>query len=567
MKFSLNRGLETLINPQTFHYGTWDVEASTWWNLELIGLWDGEQYHSFRTVPDFLDFILQKKYDGWRLFAHFGGRYDLNFIFDYLQSSRHKIECSFYCSGSLVIRMTLSTKTAKVHLCDSYRLFYNPRDGSQTRTNDKTGLAALTKAFGVKHQKQEYDFKQMTFGRELLEYNEFDCRGLYEVIERFFEETGIMSETYATHALRLWRKDFLKETIWKPREEVCDLARETYVGGRVEIFKRQSPHCFCYDVNSMYPFVMQFPVPTEYIGESVKLTDKFYGFLDVDIYIPEIYTPVLPVRMEKLYFPCGTVRASFTSEELIAAELAGCSIQKIHRGFYFKTTSIFGEYVKKLYALKQNSTEPTRTIAKGLLNSLYGKFGQNPTKRVYCTESSAPDGSYPIVYPDGTPSGFAYYERTGRNAYLLPHISSSITSKARLHLLKQLNSDSYYCDTDSVFTPYPMETSKRLGEWDEVGQGEVHFIQPKLYKFRGQWKSKGLNREQNIDDYVSGGANIVMRSRSLLESLRDGKESCEHVRIEKYFRDTRPKRAWDGNDTRPWNVEELGGSPQVRFKL
>jgi len=566
--FKLNRGLETLVHPQQFHYATWDVEAENWWNLLLIGFWDGERYYHFQNEKDFLEFILQKKYDGWRLFAHFGGRYDLNFIFDYIRT-RSDLGCSFYCSGSLVIRMTIFWKRYKVHLCDSYRLFSMPTSTSEARTDNKAGLAALTKAFGVSHQKQEYDFHNMKYDQQLIDYNEWDCRGLYEVIERFFEETGVMSETYATHALRLWRKEFLKETIWKPREDVSALARQTYVGGRVEIFKRKSIRCYCYDVNSMYPYVMQFPIPTEFVGESSQLTDKYYGFMDCEIYMPEIYTPVLPVRLEKLYFPFGTLRGCFTSEELIEAEKHGATIQKIHKGYYFKTREIFADYVHKLYALKQTSGEPTRTIAKGLLNSLYGKFGQNPTKKVYCTEDLAPDGAYPILYPDGSPSGFAYYERTGRNAYLLPHISSAITSKARLHLLQQLTSDVYYCDTDSAFKEHPIPTSKVLGEWGFVGEGEVEFFQPKLYKFKGTWKSKGLNREQSIDDFVSGGANIVTRSRSLLESLRDGKDACAHVQTEKFLRDVRPKRAKDGeNDTRPWNIEELENQgSSKRFKL
>jgi hypothetical protein len=319
----------------------------------------------------------------------------------------------------------------------------------------------------------------------------------------------------------------------------------------------------------MYPYVMQFPIPVDFVGESTQLTDKYYGFLDVEVYMPEVYTPVLPVRLEKLYFPVGTVRGQFTSEELIEAEKHGCTIQKIHQAYYFKTREIFKDYVHKLYALKQSSGEPTRTIAKGLLNSLYGKFGQNPSKRVYCTEELAPDGSFPILHPDGTPSGFAYYTRIGRNAYLLPHISSAITSKARLHLLTKLNGSTYYCDTDSAFQDKEMQTSTKLGEWGFVGEGEVEFYQPKLYKFKGTWKSKGLNREQSIDDFVSGGANIVTRSRSLLESLRDGQDACAHVRTEKFLRDVRPKRAKDGeNDTRPWNIEELENQGSSRrFKL
>lgn len=556
--FELNRGLAKLVNPQTFQFATWDIEASEWWNLVLIGMWDGERYVHFQSVPEFIRFLLQKRYNHWRFFAHFGGRYDINFIFDWLRT-QEDIDVHFYCSGAMVIRMTLRYKGITVYLCDSYRLFYMPGNTNQLHTDNKSGLRQLGIAFNVDHKKSEIDFRNISYNRECIEYNEQDCRCLYEVIERFFEETGVFSETYASHALKLWRKDFLRETIWKPCGTVLDFVRKSYCAGRVEIFKREASHCYAYDVNSMYPFVMQFGMPTEYLGESRQLCDRHFGFLEAEVSVPEVYTPCLPVPREKLYFPVGTLRWIWTSEELIEAERRGAKIQKIHHGFYFKTSTIFKEYVEKLYALKKRSGEPTRTIAKGLLNALYGKFGQNPTKKVYCSERTSPNGATPILHPDGVPSGFAYFERTSRASYLLPHISAAITSKARLHLLGNLCESSYYCDTDSVFTTFPISTSDNLGEWAFVGEGEVVFIQPKLYKWKGTWKSKGLNREQSIDDFISGNRNTMQRVRSIKEALKTGNSACAHILIEKFMRDSRPKRAWceDGQETRPWNMKEL----------
>ena len=558
--FDLNRGLEPLLKTVNFPYGVWDVEAANWWDLQMIGVFDGKDYYHFRNVPDFIDHIISDKYRSFRWFAHFGGRYDLNFVFDWLRS-REDIDVSFYCSGAMVVQMTLRRKGVTVKLCDSYRLL-------------QAGLRGLGIAFDVKHKKTEIDFTTIEYNRQLIEYNEQDCKCLYEVLERFFEETGVMSETFATQALRVWRKDFLKETIWKPRQEVLDFARTSYHGGRVEVFKRTSEHLHAYDVNSMYPYVMQFPMPVEYLGESHKLVDLHYGFVDATVTVPEDYVPTLPVRLEKLFFPCGVIRSVWTSEELIAAEARGARIQKIHTAHYFKTREIFKSYIDKLYAIKQNATEPARTIAKLLMNALYGKFGQNPRKKVYCLERIAPDGSFPILLPDGVPSGFAYYERDSRSAYLLPHLAAAVTSKARLHLLSRLDGSSYYCDTDSVFTSVPFPTtSKQLGEWSEVGEGECTFIQPKLYRFNGKWKAKGLNQHHDncrnrdtcdcgsvlIDDFVDGGINKVLRSRSIKEALRTGERATAHITVQKQLRESRPKRAWmsDNQNTRPWDIGEL----------
>jgi len=541
---NINIGLHPLQAIRSFNYGTWDIEATDWWNLQVIGAFDGKDYYHFRNVDSFLDHILQKKYNSYRWFAHFGGRYDMNFIFDRLRE-RQNCNVQFYCSGSMVIRMRIRKGRWLTYLCDSFRLL-------------PAALRDLTIAFDVVHKKTSIDFESMTFGREMLEYNEQDCRGLYEVLYSFFEQTGIRSETFATHALRYWRKEFLQRSIWMPHENVTDFIRRSLHGGHVEVFKRSAPNLLAYDVNSMYPYVMQFPVPVDYVAESRRLLDSYYGFVEAIVEIPDMYIPPLPYKLEKLFFPVGKLRAVWTSEELLEAEQRGVKILRIIKGYYFRCDVIFKDYVDRLYKLKKTAGEPTRTIAKYLLNSLFGKFGQHPEKKVYCTEREAPNGAFPILNPDGLPSGFAEYRRKSRSAYLLPHIASSITSKARLVLLSRLNDCSYYCDTDSIFTTSVMETGNELGQWGLVGEGEALFIQPKLYKFKGTWKAKGLNRSQSIDAFIQGDINQVIRRKSIKEALRTGTPACEDIEIIKTLGATRPKRVWLSNDdTRPWNVTEL----------
>lgn len=548
----VNVGLHPLKALRSFNYGVWDIEAEDWWKLQVIGCFDGLEYYHFRNVDAFLDHILQKKYASYRWFAHFGGRYDMNFIFDRIRE-RGNCNVEFYCSGSMVIRMRIRHGRYLAYLCDSFRLL-------------PAALRDLTIAFNVDHKKTSYDFGNMVFGRELLEYNEQDCRGLYEVLYNFFEQTGIRSETFATHALRYWRKEFLQRSIWKPHEYVTDFIRRGLFGGHVNVFKRTAPHLMAFDVNSMYPFVMQFPVPVDYVGESRRLSESLYGFVEAVVTVPEMYIPPLPVKLEKLFFPVGTLRGVWSTEELIEAVERGARIEKIIKGYYFKCEEIFKDYVEQLYRLKKIAGEPTRTIAKYLLNSLFGKFGQHPDKRVFVTEKEAPVGAFPIIHPDGSPSGFAEYRRRSRSAYLLPHISAAITSKARLVLLSNLSDSSYYCDTDSIFTTSQMKTGTGIGEWSLVGEGEATFYQPKLYKFKGEWKAKGLNRSQSIDAYVEGDINEIIRRKSIKEALRTGSPACEDVRIEKMIGVTRPKRVWleSGLDTRAWDIKELDTKGKLR---
>lgn len=543
--FHLNRALGPLENVAGFPFGVWDIEASEWWNLQMIGAFDGEKYVHFQDIGSFLDHIMQKKYRNYRWFAHFGGRYDLNFVFDFLRD-RNDCAVSFYCSGSMVVQMKIKRNGIITKLCDSYRLL-------------PAALRELGTAFKVAHPKTDYDFTAMEYGRELIAYNEQDCRCLWECLDRFYAETGVQSETFATHSMKIFRKDHLKTLIWKPRQDVIDFIRPSYHGGRVEVFKSQHENLTAYDVNSMYPYVMQFEMPVEYAGESRKLSDSKYGFVHATVRVPDSYIPTLPVRSGKLYFPTGTITGTWTAEELRVAVSRGARIERIMSAHYFHTDSIFKEYILKLYQLKKNATEPTRTISKFLLNSFYGKFGQNPTKKVYCTESEAPHGAWPIITPDGNPTGYAYFERTSNAAYLLPHLASAVTSAARLHLLSSLSDESFYCDTDSVFTTETLETSNELGGWGLVGNGAAHFIQPKLYQFKGEWKSKGLNKKESIDVFVAGGTNHAKRTISIKEALNAGVSATQHLDVEKVLREEHPKRAWDRNhqDTRPWDVKEL----------
>ena len=549
----LNRGLSLLKNPKVFRFGTWDIEAADWWNLQVIGVYDGKKYIHCRSVEEFLRLILTKEYNGFRFFAHFGGRYDLNFIYDYLRQNHPHIAISFYSSGSMVVSMTLRSRDkCTVKLCDSFRLL-------------PASLRSLTEAFNVQHKKTSYDFKAMEYGQELIDYNEQDCRGLHEVLECFFAMSqDLHSETLATHALSTFRKDFLKSTLFKPPADAIQAARLSYHGGRVEVYKRKSNNLQAFDVNSMYPYVMCQGIPVEFLGRTRRLKheDKRFGFVEATVQIPEsLYIPPLPVRIPKsgrLFFPTGKIRRFWTSEELQTAETVGITILKIHQAFIFHTEAIFTEYVRHFYLMKKTAGEPLRTIAKLLLNSLYGKFGQHPTRSMFFSEAEAPEGSIPLMSPiTGMPTGFAEYKTESKAAHMLPHIACAITAKARLHLLSCLNERTYYCDTDSVFTTDTIETSTELGHWALVGSGEAEFYQPKLYKFKGLWKAKGLNRDESIDDYVHGGTNTTHRSRSIKEALRKDVTACAHVTIEKMMNPGMTKRAWTDENTRPWTLEEI----------
>lgn len=543
--------LRKVKGSKNFTFGTWDVEARDWWKLKLIGVFDGKEYKPFRNVKQFLDHLLTEKYCNWHWFAHYGGRYDVNFIFDYIRKFPDIYETSFYCSGSMVLRLTIKRGSLTTHILDSYRLL-------------PASLDKLTTSFDVTHKKGKIDFDKIEYNKELLDYNESDCRGLYEVITKLYAKVNVQADTYASLSMAYWKKNYLKQDLFHPSDEVKEFIRRGYHGGRVEVFKHEGHDINAFDVNSMYPYCMTMRIPYLIRGKctNIEIDPNYYGFAHAIVDVPDdLYVPVLPLRLDKLYFPTGRIIGVWSFEELREAQKRGCKIIDVLEGYSFYTDYLFVDFVKDLYQWKVSGDETARTIAKFLLNSIYGKFGQSPDKEMYCLERTAPAGSTPIFDSDGNPTEFAKYSKTSKAAHLLPHISASITSKARLELLKVLDEKSYYCDTDSVFTTNTMPIwTKKLGSWEPQGNGHGIFYQPKLYFFEGKWKAKGINsKEQDVQKFINGEPNVSTRHLSVKEALRKGVEACSSVEISKVYREYQSKRCWlDGHqDTRPWNIKEI----------
>lgn len=537
-----------------FDFGVYDIETPGIDSLEFYccGFYDGEQYTCFYSMEDFLSHVLTKEYNGYRFFAHFGGRFDVHFLFDWIRHNEPETYLEISCSGSCVISLTIRQGDLRWKFCDSYRLL----DAS---------LATLTKEFNVKHQKLK--------GREFTDrlYNEYDCRGLHEVLEIFFDEFNICSETIASHAMRVFRSGFLHHDLYQPHRNVEDFCRQAYTGGRCEIYRYDKACLNSYDMNSLYPCAMLEPVPVEYLMKSKKLPDnddKRIGFFRAKIDQPETYLPILPFHAEKLYFPIGKFEGVYTSMELRAAINSGAKV-KILEGVIFLAEPIMRDFALTLYEKKRQAelegNQGKRRIYKKVNNSLYGKWGQRREQRCFIVDDGRA-GVYPL------PNGIAYYEMESRAAHIMPHIAAVVTSRARLLIYDYLNKcKTWYTDTDSLFTDIEIPISDKMGAMKFEGQGEFQAFRLKEYKFKNEYKIKGLPRSKNEDDeerrredaelaekYLSG--TIVENERMIgwTEAVRRGEISVQRISRPRQRLEIRDKRARLGDyDTRPWNVEEL----------
>lgn len=550
-----------------FKYGVYDIETKGIGNLEfvMIGFFDGENYTCFRDLNLFFAHVMQPQYSEWRFFAHFGGRFDVHFLFDHLRELMPDTAFEFYCTGSAVVSFTVKDGGGNWwRFCDSYRLM--PKS-----------LQTLTYEFDVEH-------KKLPFAPLEEKYNRHDCQGLYEVLEEFFGAFDITSETIASHAMRVYRSRFMPGPIPCVDKRIEEFVRPAYYGGRCEIYRFDAAHCNKYDVNSLYPYAMTGPLPTVYLMWSTRLPDddREIGFYEATVDYPEdIYVPCLPCRLSKLYFPVGQWRGHFTSMDLRQAIMDGAAVT-IHKGVLFHAENVMEDFVHGLHTMKQEADEAghsgKRLIAKLCMNSLYGKTGQRRDQRSYCLDPgttrlfSHPE--HPKLYPLAGAREIAYFDTISRSRHILPHIAATVTSRARLVQLQYLRQPKkiWYTDTDSLFTTEEIQAGNELGQMKYEGHGDFQAWQLKEYTFDGAISLKGVpmtktnleTGEKERDDslaraYNDGWELRLPRMAGFMESIRSGQKTVRMVETKRVRRNPKQKRCRLGQDTRPWHFDELTG--------
>jgi DNA polymerase elongation subunit (family B) len=397
---------------------------------------------------------------------------------------------------------------------------------------------------------------------EAINYCQLDCISLYQILIKFsesiFNDLKVSlkyAPTISSLALRTFRTKFLdlNKSIPVITGDAFDFIKKSYTGGHVDVYNPHGFNVHHYDVNSLYPFVMKnYPMPvgdlTFFEGDILQLKDRPFGFFEVECVAPEgLHIPVLQSRLVtpdgvKTLAPLGKWSGVYSSAEIYnAIDNFGYNI-KVLRGYLFKETAIiYDRYVNYFSNIKANTpkNDPMYLISKLLMNSLYGKTGQdykfestlilnheellkliqNPKVEVSSITELDKDltlvtclkkSKYEIK-PDNVIRSF-----NGSIAH-----ASSITAYARIEmhktikLLTELGIKIYYMDTDSLFTdkPLPVElvNPTLLGKFKlENIYKEAIFLAPKVYggiTLDGNEiiKVKGLkyNKDLTFDNFKS----------------------------------------------------------------
>ena len=451
--------------------------------------------------------------------------------------------------------------------------------------------------------------------------------------------------------------DFDKSPISVLTKPEYNFIRRSFHGGRTETFRLYRKWsneelskglCGRYkDVQSLYPTTQFYdPLPigmpttkedyTELsVEENHNIINNNYGWFEVDIIMNKnLFIPPLVSKGE------GKLTADlidknnqvFHSVELRKAIEDGCIIKRIYKSIIMESsTDLFKDFVRTFLEVKVNATgkppfwdnnlkrnnwikehedrfgftpKPTeknagkRAIAKMILNSLWGKFGQRPDmpKNVYIPPNDihkwykmlkeCKDGKLDIKGEEmsGDCLFVSYLELDDTKNDILKStslaIASSVTASATMRLyneLRLLKERVLYCDTDSIIYEhnpvlYNIPDGKFLGEWECETDGlpitEFVSTGPKSYAYKVKGKVKDckmkgitLNWENSKDINFKTLKKLVDFDKDKLttkQNIRFDKNSEKGIttyQMKKEIQFTMDKRNLKGYWTYPYGYE------------
>lgn len=382
--------------------------------------------------------------------------------------------------------------------------------------------------------------------KRAIKYCLRDARITYKTA-KFLHETysqyGLTPKsTLPATALAIWKTRFWKREIELPADEIVELAREAYFGGRTEAFSLgEYSNVSVIDVASMYPWAMvagDMPLPWGDF-ERVRRNDKI---LPNGIYRAscesEIPIPVLPVKVDgRLVFPNGRFEGTFVGEEIQYAVSIGVRVN-VHSGIVFSDSCRpFDDYVSSFFAAKNAARGAERVMYKLLLTSLYGKYGQ----RGEHTECMRVEDFRDLKEPPEDFrmwNGLVLFEESGEIPPWGNVVwSAIITARGRIRLHKEINrllqkgARPLYCDTDSIMylanrarVRYPKRV-REAGLFEARGTyRKLLIVGKKEYGLQGndgkwEFQCKGVPWGAR-EDYIRTGKATYVKPTKLKESTR-----------------------------------------------
>lgn len=459
----------------------------------ILGFYDGDTYEEFSgadCVAQCVAWLADQPTD-YLIYAHNGGKFDYFFFLEHFDPVLKII-------NGRIAKATIDRHEFR----DSYMILPLP-------------LAA--------HKKDDFDYRILEADqrdkpenrKKIQLYLRHDCEYLFDWVSKFTDRFG-RKLTLASAAF-----DQLKKTgyeIPQGNPYFDETFRPYYFGGRVEAIEPGSHigEFEYYDINSAYPYAMQYQHPLGFEYERLTHLPKKPPYFAT---VLARSLGALPYRAQdgSLSFPRDgelreyhatgwEIEAGIDTNTLEIVTVLQCLKPKFTRNF----TDYVDKFFKEKSDAKKAGDKDTEIFAKLMLNSAYGKFGMDPSKfKEYClceygTLPPHPDtGLEPTterqieetLKPAGPWSktsqeqGYAIYERDAPgDSYYNVATASSITGFVRAHIWRSICASErpIYCDTDSLMCEkFNGPIGDALGEWKlEDPLSEISIGGKKMYAVR-----------------------------------------------------------------------------------
>jgi len=400
-------------------------------------------------------------------------------------------------------------------------------------------LAELGKKVGLEKLKTPETFTG-------LESDDEYCRRDVEIISRAVTgwaewlidcDLGSFQLTAASQAINTFRHRFMRDRILIDADlDALRVARDSYHGARCEAGRigHYNGDFVLLDVNSMYPHVMhdyEFPLRLRGFKRNIRVEDLLQLLDEYCICSHcrvKVEKPFLAVRHEdKLVFPIGEFDCYLTTPDLQYLKEHG-GIKRVYECSIYEQGTPFVEYVDYFYGRRLDALRAGQVTEsnhfKLLLNSFYGKWGQNGQK--YVKAGTCDPGIFHSLPVYNYQTGRVHRTRfmagvithlinDGESRESHPAIAAHVTAYARMimwTLIRQIPLEHYfYCDTDSILIS--AECVKlfqdrldqvRLGSLKKVGQySDITIYGCKDLVLDGKVTLKGVRKTaQQIDEHT-----------------------------------------------------------------
>lgn len=391
----------------------------------------------------------------------------------------------------------------------------------------------IAKSFKLPISKFEIDYKAKREVGHILteqetEYIKNDVRIVAMALNTMFGE-GLTKITQGSNALADYKKIMGGELKFRYKfpavsEDDDVIIRKAYRGGFTYCNPRfqgkKLGKISVFDVNSLYPYQMYsrplpYDTPVRFEGkyENNPVYPLYVQRLRCEFKVKKGMLPTIQLKNTLGFIPNEYITDTKGEDVILTLTSVDLELLFTHYdvyvyeylgGYMFKSkTGMFTEYIDKWIKVKQQATiegnAGMRTLAKLMLNALYGKFGL----KISCRSKIPYYEDDKVIYRDGEPEK--------REPVYIP-MACYITAWARYTTItaaQKVYDRFIYADTDSLHLigheiPESLDVDPvKLGAWDyEMQADEAIFIRQKTYMEHPCGKSAEEFKKKDPEKYA-----------------------------------------------------------------